>query len=78
MGGGRERWRRVPVRGREDNLHELILMVSLEDFAELFEYLWCEQVGPSVDDVAHKCLRLFNIMKHLWYVGEGGYVWHGT
>ena len=53
-------------------------MVSLEDFAELFEYLWCEQVGPSVDDVAHKCLRLFNIMKHLWYVGEGGYVWDGT
>ena len=51
----------------EDSLHELILMVSLEDFAELFEYLWCEQVGSSVDDVTQKCFWLFNIMQHLWH-----------
>ena len=58
----------------EDNLHELVLVVSLEDFAELFEYLWCEEVGSSVDDVAYKRFRLFNVMQHLWCVGVGGCV----
>ena len=62
----------------EDNLHELILVVSLEDFAKLFEYLWCEEVGSSIDDVAHKCFRLFNVMQHLWCVGVGGYAWHSS
>lgn len=42
-----------------------VLLVLLENFSDVLEYLRSEQVYSTVDYVTHKCAGLLNIMQDL-------------
>lgn len=42
-----------------------VLLILLENFSDVLEYLWSEQVYSTVDYVTHKCAGLLYIMQDL-------------
>lgn len=47
------------------NLQQHVLLILLEDCANMLEDIWVKEVYTAVDDVTHKCAWLFNIMQNL-------------
>lgn len=57
-------WRRSPGK-KSLNSQQHVLLILLEDSADVLEDVWVEEVYAAVYDVAHKCAGLFHIMHHL-------------
>lgn len=56
-------WSGVGVGGFNSQQH--LLLILLEDCADMLEDVWVEQVYAAVDDVTHKGAGLFHIMQDL-------------
>lgn len=54
----------IPVR-ESFNSQQHVLLVLLEDSADMLEDFGVKEVYATVYDVAHKCARLFHIMQDL-------------
>lgn len=57
-----------PPRGREResfNSQQHVLLILLEDGADVLEDVWGKEVYAAVYDVAHKRAGLFHVVQHL-------------
>lgn len=56
-----------PRWGRREsfNSQQHVLLILLEDGADVLEDVWGKEVYAAVYDVAHKRARLFHVVQHL-------------